>query len=195
MAEQEVLKARVDLALIHYPVVNKNQEIIGSAITNLDLHDIARAAKTYGVDSFYVVTPYHDQQELFRELLDHWLTGHGAKYNSKRGEALALVQICDDLNQLFERVTEKWQGRPTVLATCAQEKETPIWPYSVVRQRISEGESFLILFGTAWGLAQEVIEAGDGILPPITGAGRYNHLSVRSAAAIVLDRLLGAGKE
>ena len=102
-----------------------------------------------------------------------------------------MVQICDDLSQLFERVTEKWQGRPTVLATCAQEKSSSIWPYSVVRQRISEGEHFLVLFGTAWGLAQEVIEAGDGILPPISGLGNYNHLSVRSAAAIVLDRLLG----
>jgi len=195
VTEQEVGKVKVDLALIHYPVVNKNQEIIGSAVTNLDLHDISRAAKTYGVDSFYVVTPYKDQQELFRELLDHWLKGHGAKYNSKRGEALSLVQICDDLDQLFERVTEKWQARPTVLATCAQEKHSIIWPYKVVRQRISEGESFLILFGTAWGMAQEVIEAGDGILPPISGEGSYNHLSVRSAAAIVLDRLLGVREQ
>ena len=101
MTEQEAGKVKVDLALIHYPVVNKNQEIIGSAVTNLDLHDIARAAKTYGVDSFYIVTPYEDQQELFRELLDHWLTGHGAKYNSKRGEALSSVQICDDLKDLL----------------------------------------------------------------------------------------------
>ena len=195
MTEQEAGKVKVDLALIHYPVVNKNQEIIGSAVTNLDLHDIARAAKTYGVDSFYIVTPYEDQQELFRELLDHWLTGHGAKYNSKRGEALSSVQICNDLKELFELVTAKWQGRPTVLATCAQEKSSSIWPYSVVRQRIFDGERFLILLGTAWGLAQEVIDAGDGILPPISGLGNYNHLSVRSAAAIVLDRLLGAREE
>ena len=92
-------------------------------------------------------------------------------------------------------VTEKWQKRPTLLATCAREKHSRIWPYSVVRRKISEGECFLILFGTAWGLAQEVIEAGDGILPPITGTGDYNHLSVRSAAAITLDRLLGRREE
>lgn len=191
MTEQEVVKVKVDLALIHFPVVNKNQEVIGSAVTNLDLHDIARAAKTYGVDSFYIVTPYKDQQELFQELLDHWLKGHGSEYNSNRGEALSLVHICDDLNQLFKRVKEKWQERPTVLATCAKRKHSKIWSYPLVRQRISDGESFLILLGTAWGLAPEVIEAGDGILPPISGLGDYNHLSVRSAAAIVLDRLLG----
>jgi hypothetical protein len=191
VTEKEVGKVRIDLALIHYPVVNKNQERIGSAVTNLDLHDISRAAKTYLVDSLYVVTPYSDQQELFQELLDHWLKGHGAEYNSKRGEALSLVQICDDLDQLLLRVTEKWQQKPIVLATCAQEKHSSIWPYHVVRKKIANGECFLILFGTAWGLAQEVIEAGDGILPPIAGLSTYNHLSVRSAAAIVLDRLLG----
>jgi len=189
--QQEVGKARIDLALVHYPVINKNRETIGSAVTNLDLHDIARAAKTYGVDSLYVVTPYIDQQKLFRELLEHWLVGHGATYNAKRGEALSLVHICDDLDGLLEEVTAKWQQRPRVLATCAQEKHATVWSYQAVRQKISAGESFLILFGTAWGLAQEVIDAGDGILEPITGAGSYNHLSVRSAAAIVLDRLLG----
>ena len=191
MAEQEAGKARIDLALIHYPVVNKNGETIGSAVTNLDVHDISRAAKTYGVDTLYIVTPYSDQQQLFRELLDHWLIGHGAEYNAKRGEALALVRICNDLDQLFDSVAEKWQQRPTVLATCAQEKHPTVWSYRSVKEKICAGGCFLILFGTAWGLAQEVIDAGDGILPPITGAGSYNHLSVRSAAAIVLDRLLG----
>jgi tRNA (guanine37-N1)-methyltransferase len=190
---QEAGKVRLDLALIHYPVINKNQEIIGSAVTNLDLHDISRAARTYGVDSLYVVTPYRDQQELFRELLDHWLKGYGAEYNAKRGEALSLVQIYDDLDQVLAEVRKKRGRKPTVLATCAREKHGSVWPYKVVRQKIAEGESFLILFGTAWGLAPEVIEAGDGILPSITGSGAYNHLSVRSAAAIVLDRLLGTG--
>ena len=192
MTEQEAVKVRIDLALIHYPVVNKNQEIIGSAVTNLDLHDISRAARTYGVDSLYIVTPYRDQQDLFQELLDHWLKGHGAEYNAKRGEALSLVRICDDLDKVLAMATEKWQQKPTVLATCAREQHNAVWPYPVVRQKIAAGECFLILFGTAWGLAQEVIAAGDGTLPPITGSGSYNHLSVRSAAAIVLDRLLGA---
>ena len=192
MKQLEAGKVRIDLALIHYPVINKKDEIIGSAVTNLDLHDISRAAKTYGIDSLYIVTPYKDQQELFQELLDHWLKGHGAEYNAKRGEALSLVRICDDMDQLLARVTAKRQKRPTVLATCAREKHSGVWSYRDVRRKISAGESFLILFGTAWGLAREVIESGDGILPPITGSGSYNHLSVRSAAAIVLDRLLGA---
>ena len=111
MAEQEEDTVNIDLALIHYPVINKNQEIIGSAVTNLDLHDISRAARTYGVGSLNVVTPYSDQQALFRELLDHWLIGRGAEYNSKRGEALSLVHIYDDLEQVLAKVTEKRQQK------------------------------------------------------------------------------------
>ena len=52
------------VALIHYPVVNKNGETIASALTNLDLHDISRAAKTYGLEAFCVVTPLEDQKDL-----------------------------------------------------------------------------------------------------------------------------------
>ncbi len=182
---------KVDLALVHYPVCNKNQEIIGSAVTNLDLHDIARAGKTFGVDTFYVVTPYTDQQELVKELLDHWLTGRGAIYNKKRKEALSLIRVCDDLESLYQMVTGKWGQRPTVLATCAR-KQDKILPYDEVRTRIWSGERFLILFGTAWGMAPEAMAQVDGFLPPISGATGYNHLSVRSAVSIVLDRLLGS---
>jgi len=185
---------RVDLALIHYPVVNKNGETIGAAITNLDLHDIARAARTFGVDSLYMVSPYEDQRRLVSEILEHWLHGYGSRYNGNRGEALALVRQCFDLEELYERVASKWGERPTVLATCARPQQTT-WSYSRVRQMVRAGDCLLILFGTAWGLAPEVLAAADGALPPITGPGGYNHLSVRSAASIVLDRLLGSREE
>ena len=180
----------VDVALIHYPVTNKNKEIIGSAVTNLDIHDISRAGRTYGVDTYYIVTPYEDQRQLVREILDHWLTGHGGEYNSKRKEALQLVRLCDDLETLYATVTEKWQQRPTVLATCASKLPTK-WTFGQARKKVMAGERLLLLFGTAWGLAPEVIDQADGVLPPIVGCAEYNHLSVRSAVAIVLDRLLG----
>ncbi len=180
----------VDLALVHYPVVNKNKDTIGSAITNLDLHDIARAARTYGVDTLYMVTPYRDQHRLIEEILQHWFEGHGARYNSKRGEALALVRVCTDLTELYTVVTNKWGEKPKILITSAgQQGDT--WPYSKVRRDILSGGRFLILFGTGWGLAPEAMKSADGALPPLKGLDAYNHLSVRSAAAIILDRLLG----
>lgn len=49
MSSEQGKSSSVSIALVHYPVLGKKGEIIGSAITNLDLHDIARTAKTYGM--------------------------------------------------------------------------------------------------------------------------------------------------
>lgn len=56
----------------------------------------------------------------------------------------------------------------------------------------------LLVFGTGWGLTPQVVDKADLRLPPIAcdpafegKETRYNHLSVRAAIAIVLDRLLG----
>ena len=92
------------LALAHYPVVNKNGEIIASAITNLDLHDISRAAKTYGVRSYYVVTPLEDQQVLAKKIISHWIAGAGAVYNPSRGSALELIRIKSSLAETAEHI-------------------------------------------------------------------------------------------
>jgi len=181
---------RLDLALVHYPVSNKNGETIGSAVTNLDLHDIARAGRTFGIDTLYIVTPFADQQALVRDILEHWQTGHGATYNPKRKDALSLVRICSDLAEMYELVEAKWQQRPTVLATSARPNANQL-DYAEARRRIFAGEPHLILFGTGWGMTPEVLAEVDALLPPIVGYGEYNHLSVRSAAAIVMDRVLG----
>ncbi|HIJ78237.1 MAG TPA: RNA methyltransferase [Deltaproteobacteria bacterium] len=181
---------RVDLALVHYPVSNKHGETIGSAVTNLDLHDIARAGCTFGIDTLYIVTPYEDQHELVQDILDHWLIGHGSTYNVNRKEALSIVRLCKDLAELYEMVSAKWQKRPTVLATSAQAHGTQD-SFAETREKIFAGVPHLILFGTAWGMTSDVFADVDGQLPPISGYGSYNHLSVRSAAAIVMDRLLG----
>ena len=180
----------VDVALIHYPVQNKNGEVIGSAVTNLDLHDIARVSRTYGVQTYHVVTPYKDQQQLITEILDHWLKGHGAEYNSKRKEALSIVRISDDLDGVIRRVTDKWQCRPTILATSARTGDNT-WSYREAARRIRQGEHVLVLFGTGWGMTDDLLARADALLPAIEGPTEYNHLSVRSAVSIVLDRLLG----
>lgn len=181
----------LDIALIHYPVYNKNRLVIGSAVTNLDLHDLARAGRTYGVGTVYIVTPFADQQELVREIVGHWQDGYGAQYNKDRKEALTVIEICTDLEELFERVTIARQGRPTILATAATSQAKTV-TFQDVRARVGSREDFLLLFGTAWGLTEEVFTMVDGSLPPIIGAGDYNHLAVRSAVSIMLDRILGS---
>lgn len=81
-------KIRVDIALVHYPVYNKKGSVIASAVTNLDLHDLARLAKTYDLGAFHVITPVKEQQAFIGRILDHWLFGWGGVYNKDRVDAL-----------------------------------------------------------------------------------------------------------
>ncbi len=182
-------EARLDVALVHYPVVNRRGETIGSAITNLDLHDIARTCRTYGVGTYWVVTPFAEQRDLAARIIGHWTEGHGARANPDRGSALAIIRICSALDETIAGMSADCGRRPLVVATSAR-SEGRRMEYSDLRQQLATGQPVLVLFGTAWGLAPELLDRVDALLPPICGRGRYNHLSVRSAAAIVLDRLL-----
>ncbi len=181
-------KGGVDIALIHYPVINKNQEVIGSAVTNLDIHDIARAACTFGIDDYFIVTPYEDQQQLVEEITDHWKTGYGANRNPARRKALEIVRVTSSLQEVIKTITEEKKA-PIIAATSARQFEKTV-SYRRCREMIeSEKHRILLLFGTAHGMADEIMEQTDICLPPIKGAGKYNHLSVRSAVSIILDRL------
>lgn len=180
---------KIDVALVHYPVVNRTGELIGSAVTNLDLHDIARAGCTYGVDTYWVVTPDAQQQELVGKIVAHWTQGYGGSVNPDRKNALSLIRTCAGFDEVVKGMTEKWGVKPVILATCARPGRSTA-EYAAVRSMIEEGRPLLLLFGTAWGLAPEMLAAADEILPPLRGVGEYNHLSVRSAVSIILDRLL-----
>jgi len=180
------------VALTHYPVINKRGDIIASALTNLDLHDISRAAKTYGIKSFYVVTPLSDQQVLAKKIIAHWTEGAGAVYNPDRRSALELIKVKDSILDVAEDIKGVENSYPKTVTTCARR-----YPASIgcaeFREILENGMPHLLIFGTAWGLAESLISQADFLLEPITGTTGYNHLSVRSAAAIILDRLLGPG--
>lgn len=180
----------LDIALVHHPVLGKKGEIIGSAVTNLDLHDIARIAKTYGVERYYIITPYGDQQELVEEIIDHWQSGHGSTYNPARKEAFSLVRLAKSLDEVIERIRLRHNQPPSIVTTSAKIQEKCL-SYGESRQRVETGEPTLLVFGTAHGLAPEITGLADYTLPSIDGRTEYNHLSVRSAVAIICDRLLG----
>ena len=55
--------------------------------------NLSQLTGTFGVDTLYIVSPYEDQRRLVTEILEHWLSGHGSRYNSKRGDALGLVRL------------------------------------------------------------------------------------------------------
>lgn len=181
---------RLYLALLHHPVVDKHGETIASAVTNLDLHDIARAAKTYGVRGYYVITPLQDQRVLVRQILDHWRIGKGGLYNPKRRRALELVRVKSSFDEMIAEITAAEGCRPRTVATTARRHSGSL-SYRRLREVLNHGDPVVLAFGTAWGLSDDFMAAADDILEPLAGAGTYNHLSVRSAAAIILDRLLG----
>jgi hypothetical protein len=178
------------VALIHYPVVDKNGDIIASAVTNLDLHDISRAAKTYGLKSFYVVTPLEDQKKLVERIISHWTNGIGGTYNPKRRSALELIRVKASFAEVLDQIAALEKDDPITIATCARKYPASI-SYEKFRALLNNGKPYILTLGTAWGLAEEFISQTDYVLEPIAGRSDYNHLSVRSAAAIMLDRLLG----
>ena len=178
------------IALVHYPVYDKGGNIVAAAITSLDIHDIARLARTYGAEGFYLVTPLASQVVLVRKILDHWLHGYGARYNPNRREALGCVRTAGTIEEVVDEVREKRGGTPLLIATGAKRRQGTTG-YTEMREVIrNETRPLVLLLGTGWGLAEEVIETTDFQLAPIDGADDYNHLSVRCAAAIILDRLL-----
>lgn len=177
------------MALVHYPVTNKNGATIASALTNFDLHDIARAACTFGVKGFYCVTPLKDQQEIAKAIASHWQTGFGSEYNPKRQQALNLISVCDNIADAVASVTALENGqKPKTVTTSAQKMDRCV-DFASLKRSLTTGAPHLLLLGTAWGLCPEVFDAADLVLEPIEGATGYNHLSVRSAASIMLDRL------
>ena len=182
--------APVSIALVHFPVRNKRGETIGSAVTNLDVHDIARAARTYGVHRYYITTPYVDQQGFVGDIIGHWREGYGATYNPARKEALELVRVVDGLQQAIAELTAAYGERPFVVGTSAQAQDRTI-AFADLGRMMTAGRPVLLIFGTAHGLAPEIMATTDAVLPPLQGRTTYNHLPVRSAVAIVLDRLLG----
>jgi hypothetical protein len=184
---------RVGLALVHFPVLDRQGATVTSAITNLDVHDIARSAMTYGLSVYFVIHPIPAQRQLVERIRQHWVDGSGGRRIPDRVAPMRLVSIMPNLEEAIHEFAEG---------------QTPwIWTTSAASVRLGQclsyqraatllrapGPPVLLVFGTGWGLAQSIHEAATAQLLPINAphASNYNHLSVRAAVAIVLDRLLG----
>ena len=183
-------RPNLHVALIHHPVVSKNGDTIASAVTNLDLHDIARTSKTYGVRSFYVVTPLIDQAELVDKIVAHWVTGAGGDFNPHRREALLLIKVKKSYEDVLADIRQKEGTDPVTVATSARGKP-PLLSFEKFKGLLDRGLPVVLALGTAWGLAETFIEQSEYVLEPLKGSTDYNHLPVRSAAAIMMDRVLG----
>jgi hypothetical protein len=177
------------IALLHYPVYNKEGKIVTTAIANADIHDIARAAKTYGIKGFYIVNPIDEQRNLAEEIVNHWRDGYGADFNKFRQAAFELVIIRESLQIVVSEIAEKTGHAPKLVVTGANISGN-VLKFDEFRKILQKTRlPHLLVFGTGSGISDEVINVSDYRIEPIKGVSDYNHLSVRSAVAIMLNNI------
>jgi hypothetical protein len=170
------------VALLHHPVLDRHGEVVTTALTNIDVHDIARSCRTFGVRAFYVVTPVDAHRALARRVVRHWQSQHGAEFNPSRHDALERVRLARSLEGVEIDIEKSSGSVPRKIATSARSLPNGVG-YT--------GPPFLVLLGTGSGLTADLVERAQYRLEPIHGVDGYNHLSVRAAAAVLLDRLAG----
>ena len=196
MLSQEYIPSHY-VALMHTDVLIGEEKRLGhSSVTSVDIHDIARSSKTYGIKEFFIVTPLLDQQKIVQKMLDFWKKGIGFEYNRCRYDAIQLVQLAASLEDAIKRVEELEGKKPLIITTSAKEVNTEqIISFYDQNKVWMADRPVLLIFGTGQGLAPFVIEQSDYLLVPVEGFSDFNHLSVRSAVAIILDRWLGVNQQ
>ena len=186
------LQARTHVALVHHPVVDRAGTVITTALTNLDVHDIARSAMTYGLAGYHIVTPVTSQRDKAEHIARMWMQDEQGEH---RAQALQLVRVADSVASVIRELSEHYGRPPVVVASSAREMS-----FASAERRTSEAlitetttdpSPVLLLLGTGWGLADALIPSVSRVLAPIEGDSDWNHLSVRSAAAVLFDRLFG----
>lgn len=185
------MRDKIFLGLVHYPVYNKNQEIVATSVTNFDIHDISRSCRTYDINKYYIITPVSSQIELTSKIMGYWQIGDGISHNKDRNVAFENTKIAKSIEDALEDIKKITGKEPKIITTSAR-----IFDNSISYKDMSEliktiDYPILLLFGTGFGLTDEIMDSSYKILEPIRGNTKYNHLSVRSAVSIILDRLLG----
>ena len=186
------LRARTHVALVHHPIVDRNGAIVTTALTNFDIHDLARSSMTYGLAGYHIVTPITSQREKAEHIAKLWMADEQGEH---RAAALRLIRTAESVEAVIAALTEEHGQAPTVVATSARAESFPAAERRTSSDLLAEASlspaPLLLLLGTGWGLADQLIPSVSRVLAPIEGASPWNHLSVRSAGAVILDRLFG----
>ena len=185
--------SEVYCALVHHPVVDRAGSEVTTSVTNIDVHDIARSARTYGLAGYFILTPIEAQHPVIRKILEHWQEGSGKARTPERAEALSVVRVGASLDDAIAEIEAEQGRRPRLVATSARSGGRRVSYQEEAATIARARRPTLLLFGTGHGLSPRILGSVDAFLEPIHGPSDYNHLSVRSAAAITLDRLFGAG--
>lgn len=191
-SDTSVKRFSLDVALLHDGMVDKTGKQVTTSVTLIDVHDISRSCRTYGTDSLFVVYSSQTMRALVRTIKQHWDGDFGSQYNPNRQDALGVLKIVSELDEALMHIEQRTGKMPKIIATSARDGDDRI-SFSDMRSMItSSDDSYLLVFGTGWGMGPELMARADYILKPIYGPTKYNHLSVRAACAIILDRLQGS---
>ncbi len=184
---------RVHLVLRHDLVQGREEALIHASVTQIDLHDFCRLSQTYGLGGFHCVTAIESQHRISADILRFWREGFGQSYNPDRVQALAALSLHRSFEELEAAVTAREGQPPLIVGTSARKTDKNLDFHDLLSIMSRSGRPLVLQFGTAWGLSSEHLHRCDWVLPPIEGRLGYNHLSVRCAAAIIVDRLVQAG--
>lgn len=191
LEKSRLIAENLAVALVHHPVSDKQGKEVTSSVTTIDVHDFARTCRTYGIANLYIITPLATQRRLVERLSTHWMEGYGAAYNPSRKEALGCVKVVDTIDDMVDNFS--FRGGAVKLAATGAKSSGPVMDYGAARDYLSQCGRAALLFGTGHGLAKSVMDRADVRLAPIEGLkDGFNHLPVRCAAAIIMDRLLGS---
>ena len=182
--------SKLSVILLHDQMVDKRGDLVTTSLTLIDLHDISRSSKTYGAQNFFISHSGAAMRKIAKTLRLHWEEGFGATYNPNRKEALGILDIVSSLDEAIHKIDTAEGRLPKLVATSARPGNNRV-SFSEMREKLSAGQDhYLLMLGTGWGMSEELLSRADYFLEPINGPTDYNHLSVRSACAIMLDRLL-----
>lgn len=163
-----------------------------TSVTSIDIQDIARSCATFGVEQLFIVTPMIDQAFIANQFLDFWKTTDGQKLNPSRYQAIKDVLVIQTIEKVLEEIYLKTGKSPLILVTSAKNSNSDkLLSFNQQEKVWKENKPVLIVFGTGNGLSDRILDMSDFILAPISGLVKYNHLTVRAAAGIILDRWLG----
>lgn len=186
------MREKIYVGLVHYPVYNKNNDIVSTSVTNFDIHDISRTCRTYNIKNYFIITPLEAQKILTSRIIGFWQDGgEGAEFNKNRNEAFERTRLMDSIEDGIRAIEEIEGVRPEIITTSAKTFSNSVDYKSLSEEMYEDDKPYFLLFGTGWGLIDEVMDMSYKILNPIRGNTEYNHLSVRSAVSIILDRLFG----
>ena len=141
--------------------------------------------------NYFIITPLEAQKELTSRIIGFWQDGSGVEANKNRNEAFEKTRLVDSIEECIKIITEVEGIEPKIITTSAKIFDNSVDYESLSKEIYEDDAPYFLLFGTGWGLIDEVMDTSYKILNPIRGKTEYNHLSVRSAVSIILDRLFG----